>query len=511
MPYMKIIPFQTEFRQELPTILGNVDYQRFREQLIRMDELLNQSQLDKEISNYLLSKAERRKKKSWIKKEASSAKLTAYQTARCREQACKVLRLGIARFLTGESYREFSCRLADSCLLRKFCMLDQIGLVKIPSKSTLERYEKSIPEYLLKKAIEKLVNKASHKNPGGEQLLGLQKEISISDSYLDTTCLKSNIHYPVDWVLLRDAVRTLSKVLVLIRKAGLKNRMQEPQKFMKEMNKLSIEMSHQSRQKNGKKKRKATLRLMKKLVNKVGGHAEKHKALLIKHWKETGLKKGEVYQIIQRIDNILKKLPEALWQAHERIIGERKVSSKDKMLSLYEEDIHVIVRGKSGAEVEFGNTLLVSEQEDGVIVDFKLFQYQCGKDSQLLQGNISRVQKTYGKKRVLSVTADRGFFSKNNNKYLESHGIGNYLCPLSPLELATRMEEESFIAHQKRRALTEARIGILKNIFLGDPLRSKGFKSRRRSVAWSVLTHNLWVIARLPQAKEEKKEFLKAV
>ena len=61
------------------------------------------------------------------------------------------------------------------------------------------------------------------------------------------------------------------------------------------------------------------------------------------------------------------RLPAAIRQAHERIIGERPVASADKILSLYEDDLHVIVRGKAGAEVEFGNTLLLAENLDGII------------------------------------------------------------------------------------------------------------------------------------------------
>jgi hypothetical protein len=44
---------------------------------------------------------------------------------------------------------------------------------------------------------------------------------------------------------------------------------------------------------------------------------------------------------------------------------------------------------------------------------------------------------------------------------------------------------------------------IFKNGFLGKPIRSKGFFRRQGRVAWAVLTHNLWVIARLPVAEQE--------
>jgi hypothetical protein len=38
-------------------------------------------------------------------------------------------------------------------------------------------------------------------------------------------------------------------------------------------------------------------------------------------------------------------MPAAIHQAHERIIGGRKVANAEKVLSLYERDLHVIVRG----------------------------------------------------------------------------------------------------------------------------------------------------------------------
>ncbi len=36
-------------------------------------------------------------------------------------------------------------------------------------------------------------------------------------------------------------------------------------------------------------------------------------------------------------------------------------------------------------------------------------------------------------------------------------------------------------------------------------MMSKGFVHRENRVAWAVLTHNLWVIARLPQAEKQSE------
>ena len=128
--------------------------------------------------------------------------------------------------------------------------------------------------------------------------------------------------------------------------------MEEPEEFLKRMNQLCIKMTHARRKKDAKRIRKAVLREMKKLSKIIAKHAERHKDLLEKCWQETDFKEGDVRQIVGRIGGVLEKLPAAVRQAHERIIGERQVKNEDKILSLYEDHAAVYVRGKAGAEVE---------------------------------------------------------------------------------------------------------------------------------------------------------------
>jgi hypothetical protein len=78
--------------------------------------------------------------------------------------------------------------------------------------------------------------------------------------------------------------------------------------------------------------------------------------------------------VIRLIEGILKQLPKAVRRANERIISERQVVSKNKILSLYDDDVIVIVRGKAGAQSEFGNNLNLSENSQGVILDWKLYK-----------------------------------------------------------------------------------------------------------------------------------------
>ena len=198
----------------------------------------------------------------------------------------------------------------------------------------------------------------------------------------------------------------------------------------------------------------------------------------------------------------LQELPEARRQARERILAGRQVDNADKILSLYEPDVHVIVRKKAGAPVEFGNTLLLGENPQGVIVDWELFKDSAPADSKLLPGSVGRMEKIYGPLKALG--ADRGFDNLVNREGLAEDGICNGVCPRSPTALKKRMRSPKFRELQRRRAQTEGRIGIIKNVFLRGRPRCKGFTNRNLTITWTVLVHNLWVIARLPRKAATK-------
>jgi hypothetical protein len=155
---------------------------------------------------------------------------------------------------------------------------------------------------------------------------------------------------------------------------------------------------------------------MKTLVGVVQAHARRHRDLLDKEWEKT-LTRPQAEAVLRRIDGVLELLPRARRQAHERIIGGRPVDNAEKILSLYDTDVRVIVRGKAGAEVEFGNTVLVGENRQGVIVDYQIFRESAPADSQTLFSSLVRVREGTGHC-VEAVVTDRGFYSASNSQTL---------------------------------------------------------------------------------------------
>lgn len=320
--------YQPHLRPALPCVYGPLDYREQRALYERIDLILSTSGLEQEFINIALVE--------WkINTQHTSAKSLG-QFAR---RSVLAMRANIARKLTGLDHRDFCVRLADSHLLQWFLNVGGIDAVATFAKSSSDRYGRWISEQGVRAINEKLTALLAQAGPHGlgeqtpSEAFGLQKPISYDDIYFDSTCLKADIHFPIDWVLLRDAARTLMKATLLIRQHGLRNRMpQEPLEFLSEMNTLCMEMSAKGRAADSGKQRKKVLRKMKALEKRIAGHARAHLTALKTRRHETDLSEAQAQQIIGRIENVLDQLPAAVKQAHERMIGGRIVANKDKIL-----------------------------------------------------------------------------------------------------------------------------------------------------------------------------------
>lgn len=469
-------------------MLRNIDHARFAQLIGNLDALLADSHLEAMAVEFALEGFE----------EAD-----AYQRRLRAEFAIKALRFEVLRTVLGNrSFRQLSRQIAGSDLLADFCRVRDICGIRGTSKSTLERASKLFRADQVRWMQQVLTEMIGEEDRAAE--VGLPAALDMSVCLVDSTCLEANIHFPVDWVLLRDVTRTLIKAMILIRGEGLLHRMPfPPEGFARQMNRLCIEMTHARRRDRAKRSRKRTLRRMKKLLVRIGEHAQRHAQLLKTGYEQTRFSPAQTRQILDRIHAMLEQLPLVIWQAHERIIGERPVPNDRKILSVYQEDVGVIVRGKAGKEVEFGNVLFISETPSGLISDWDLYQHHAPPEWRQMIESLDRQDLFDLSTPVSFVGADRGFSSKRAGGALKEREIFDARCPRDPAELARRMRDPVFANLQKRRGSTEARIAILKLLHDGR-LRCKGFAHRYLSVAWGMLAHNLWLVSKL-LAQSDKK------
>ena len=483
---------QTRIRLPLPLVKGNRDYNEKEALLRRMDEILVQSGIEAEFINREVAAA---------REERGRGALTDRQAATVHHHAAQKLRCTIARILSNESHRKFSVHLAESPLLQWFCRCENLGEVRVPSKSALQRMEASVPQGTLDQLNADLLHQASVRDDEGNPALGLAEAVDLSLVWMDATCAKLDIHYPADWTLLRDGTRSIMRAITVIRRYGLRHRMCPPETFVASMNRHAMAMSSASRRGRGgdkKKSRKRTLRAMKLIAKKVMSHGQRYRDLLANRWNETDLSQAEADLILARLDNLLNQMPAAIRQAHERIIGERLVPNEEKILSLYQPHARVYVRGKAGADAEFGLQMLLTESAEGLIIDCHLVPDGVANDSTLLIPAITRMRARHGQGVARAVVTDRGFASQANSQTLATMGVTDATLPRDPEKMRQFLDDPALRELQCRRAQTEARIGIFKANFVGDHLPTKSLLHQQRFVAWAALAHNLWVLARLP-------------
>src|SRR6266704_6368049 len=149
-----IIPFQQSLRPSLPTVEGNVDYRKFRDELLRIDQIL----ICGPEQQFVAAATEQ-----WTAQSQSAhEQITASMLERYQTHSRRALRCNILRTYLQEGYRDFAAHLGDSPLLQRFCLLDELDAIKVPAKSTLQRYADWVEHKAVQQTVEDLLRQAHH-------------------------------------------------------------------------------------------------------------------------------------------------------------------------------------------------------------------------------------------------------------------------------------------------------------------------------------------------------------
>ena len=285
----------------LPQVLNNKDFSNYSEQLKRIDKIITKSGIELEFSSAYLEKMQRNSKKKLSDKMIKKYTLKSIICLRCN----------ILHMLTQESFRKLSIHIAESTVLQMFCKVWNIDVIKVPSKSELQRYSMVFDESIIRDNVMKIIHYANSEDNN----LNFINPFHCEDIYVDATCLKANIHFPVDWLLLRDGMKTLLEAIIVIRKHGIKNRIKDPLELLREINNKSINMTNTGRKSGSKKERKRILRELKEIEKRIRRHGYIYRNKLESDWEEkTDLTQQQVNCIIDRIDNMLELLPRAQYK-----------------------------------------------------------------------------------------------------------------------------------------------------------------------------------------------------
>jgi IS5 family transposase len=175
-----------------------------------------------------------------------------------------------------------------------------------------------------------------------------------------------------------------------------------------------------------------------------------------------------------------------------------------RLISLHDPDARPIVKGRLGKPVEFGYKAQVTDNPDGVVLDY---QVELGNppDAPLLVPAVQRISQRAGRI-PKAVTADRQYGEAAIEAELATLGVERVAIPRKGQPGRARHAYEhtrGFRRLVKWRTGSEGRISHLKHRYGWDRTLMDGIDGARIWCGHGVLAHNLVKISGLLEAKQQ--------
>ena len=92
---------------------------------------------------------------------------------------------------------------------------------------------------------------------------------------------------------------------------------------------------------------------------------------------------------------------------HDRLVEEKVIEHSDKYFSIFERHTEWINKGKAGHRVELGHIILISSDENRLILDYEVLTKKSEKEG--LLDSTEGLLKNYDE-RIASLSVDKGFY-----------------------------------------------------------------------------------------------------
>jgi IS5 family transposase len=339
-----------------------------------------------------------------------------------------------------------------------------------------------------------------HGQPLLKKKAGEKLEIK-TDSYV----LETDVHYPTDANLLWDAARKSIDILTsLCEEQGVSG--WRKQASWKKHIKIAKRICEKAAAGGGANKAERVQTTARAYLDAATALEEKINTSII-------TLRGTPLTVLQRIrlaqaDYFHTHLIRHMDLLQRRLIGGETIPHEEKVFSLFEEHTELIRKGKVMPPVEFGHRLLISTEQHGLIVDYKVMG--SGSEPAEVVPNADRLLLRFEKGSIQSISYDQGFSSAGDRELLELY-IPEVIMPKKGRKREADEDRETTKRWKKlrdRHSAVESNINSLEHHGLGRCL-DKGLHGYERCVGFGVLAYNLHKIgakllekaARQPQRK----------
>ena len=210
-----------------------------------------------------------------------------------------------------------------------------------------------------------------------------------------------------------------------------------------------------------------------------------------------------VFRHMANWEHFLPLAQKVIRQTKERVVLGQEAA--EKVLSWFEPHTQVIRKGKAHKPNEFGRLVRLDEVENGIVSGYEVVHGNQADTESWLPA-LEHLQECFRKAPEMAA-ADRGFFSAQNEREAEAMGVKHVVLPgRGQLGEKRRKREKQrwFRRGLHFRAGCEATVAHLKHGFSMLRARYKGERGFQRYVGWSIISKNLFSIARYQEYQRRK-------
>jgi IS5 family transposase len=405
----------------------------------------------------------------------------------------RLLRTCALKHLKDWSFRNLEVELNTNVVYRRFT---HFYADEIPHFSTFSRNFALLGPEVTKQIHDRVV--------GISQEAGVTKGRKMRS---DTTAVETNIHYPSDSSLLGDGIRVITRILKGIQNnvgAGAVSIVDHARAAKRRI----IEITRAAKS-NSKASQERLQESYRKLVALTGDVVRRAWSAIDK------LKSGTITVVSnplivwaqqQELEHYVPLVQKVISQTKERVFnGNRHVAGK--ILSLFEPHSVPIRKGKPHKPTEFGRLIRIDEVEGGIIANYEVYEGNPA-DTNAWKPALDAHVNSFGHAPRMA-TADRGYFSAENERYAEDLGVERVVLPGRGRLSETRSERQKqrwFQRGARWRNGVEARIATLKHPFGLKRAMYKGDSGVQRNAGWAVIANNLSSIAKFLRRKSRDNQ-----
>jgi len=413
------------------------------------------------------------------------------------------LRLMFLKYRYRLGFESLCAEVSDSISWRRFCRIPLDGTV--PHPTTLMKLTTRCGAEAVAGLNEALLARAAG-----------QKLLRTARLRADTTVIPANVAYPTGSGLLARAVRRIAVTGRRIQAAGgaPRTRVRDRSRAAgRRAHAIAVRLSSRVREGRQAAVSRATgelaglaeaaageaRRLLASARRSLRRAAAKAAALTAAGLKDpaAGRRRGRLRRAVSDLAQLLEATVLIAAQARQRLAGQMP-GGATRRVSLHEPDARPIAKGRLGKPAGFGYKAQVTDNDDGVILDYALEQGNPADGPQLAPAIGRVIRRTRAKPRT--VTADRSYGEKATDDDLLALGVRHVVIPRKGKPGKARQAAERRPAFRRAvrwRTGCEGRISTLKRQYGWDRTRLDGTEGARTWAGYGILAHNLVKISAL--------------